>query len=211
VPVVSWAAGVVADGGDGEGLAVLLDGPQGLSMTSDRLGISLLRSPTWPDPGADNGRRRQRLALMPASGGWRRAEVPRQAQRLREPLWIQPAGQDIPRHQRHAGDGRRWPGFPALAADLRLVAMRVADDAPEDEAEGAADDGGLEVVIAVQNEGPCRRRLRLAEPWRLVRRIDGLGGDREPGGEAAGSADGAELRPWELGFWRLRRSVGGVG
>lgn len=66
VSAISWLASVGP--GRGDGLAVLLDGPQGVSATAERLGVSLLRGPTWPDPGADNGWQRQRLALLPCPG-----------------------------------------------------------------------------------------------------------------------------------------------
>jgi alpha-mannosidase len=63
LPVISWMASQAA--APGGGLAVLLDGPQGVDWDPGRLGVSLLRGPTWPDPGADRGWHRQRMALMP--------------------------------------------------------------------------------------------------------------------------------------------------
>ena len=90
VPVISWCASEkVAPGG---GLALLLDGPQGVDATPDRLGVSLLRGPTWPDPAADRGWHRQRLALMPAPCGWCREGVPQAAIAFREPGWWRPCG-----------------------------------------------------------------------------------------------------------------------
>ena len=76
VAAVSWLASVAAGGGTSGGLAVLLDGPQGVSGSAERLGVSLLRAPTWPDPGADNGWQRQRLALLPYQASWSAAGVP---------------------------------------------------------------------------------------------------------------------------------------
>ena len=85
VPVISWCASTaVAPGG---GLALLLDGPQGVDADEARLGVSLLRGPTWPDPGADRGWHRHRLALMPVSQGWCRDGVPQAALAFREPGW----------------------------------------------------------------------------------------------------------------------------
>jgi alpha-mannosidase len=103
---ISWVA--AAD------LAVLLDGPQGVSAEGARLSVSLLRAPTWPDPGADNGFQRQRLALMAAPGGWRAAAVPQQARRLREPLWLRPIASPWG-EQGAAGDQGAAPA--AAAAD----------------------------------------------------------------------------------------------
>ena len=194
VPAIAWLA-AVEGGARGGGVAVLLDGPQGVDAAPDRLGVSLLRAPTWPDPGADNGRQRQRLALMPCPEGWRQAAVPAQARRFREPLWCQPTAAA-------ADDDGSLPGLPPLAPDLALVSCRQAPD------------GEGDLLLAVQNEGPCRRRLDPGAHWRLLARLDGL--DRElsrslHGEDASQLRAGrrtelvdASLRPWELGFWRLR-------
>jgi alpha-mannosidase len=183
VAAVSWIASV--SGPPGEGLAVLLDGPQGVSGDQQRLGVSLLRGPTWPDPGADNGHQRQRLALMPVPGGWRRGAVPRQARRFREPLWCRP----------HSGAVPPQSLLPALAEDLEAVAIRPATGVGA-AGSGAAAPGAIE--LALQNLGPCRRRWHPGPLWRVVARLDGLGG---PLRQAA--SDELFLNPWELGFWRL--------
>ncbi len=190
VSAVSWmasvaGAGAAEEGRPGDGLAVLLDGPQGVSADERQLGVSLLRAPTWPDPGADNGWQRQRLALMPCPGGWRAAQVAQQAVRLREPLWCQPTGR--------GAAGGAWDGaggaaseaisFPPLGEDLQLVALCPGEA-------GTA-------VLSAQNLGPCRRTLALGPGWRLVERVDGLGRPLE--GDLA-------LRPWQLGHWRLQRT-----
>jgi alpha-mannosidase len=194
VPAISWVASVTT-GGIGD-VALLLDGPQGVSGQAERLGVSLLRGPTWPDPGADNGLQRQRLALMPCPGGWRNAAVPAQAVRLREPLWYRPLAP-------MADDDQGWPGLPPLAPDLQLVALRPA-----------ARPG--EALLAVQNHGPCRRQLALGPNWQVLARCDGLERDLGRDGPAATPAtndpirdrpDGSALTalaPWQLGFWRLK-------
>jgi alpha-mannosidase len=183
VPAISWIASV-SQGGLGD-VALLLDGPQGVSGQAERLGVSLLRGPTWPDPGADNGLQRQRLALMPCPGGWRNAAVPAQAVRLREPLWCRPLGPLA------AGD-QGWPGLPPLAPDLQLVALRPAARRGE-------------ALLAVQNNGPCRRQLDLGPHWQVLARCDGLERDLErdqPNGPALTAL--TALAPWQLGFWRLK-------
>ena len=92
VPVISWlAAEAEAPGG---GLAVLLDGPQGVDASAKHLGVSLLRGPTWPDPSADHGWHRHRLAFMPALLGWNRSGVAQAAIRFREPGWMGPVALD---------------------------------------------------------------------------------------------------------------------
>ena len=177
VSAISW----VASCSQGGGLAALLDGPQGVSGGADHLGISLLRAPTWPDPGADNGQVRQRVALLPCPSGWRAAEVPDRAVAFREPLWLRPvAGGGGPPH---ASTAR---GLPPLPAGVQLVGLRPLEN-------GAA-------VISLSNLTPCRQRVALGSQWTLEARLDGLDAPRP------GSSNDAAIRlaPWQLGFWRLR-------
>ena len=44
-----------------------------------KAGGVVIKGPTWPDPSADQGWHRLRLALMPTTGGWHRAAVAAQA------------------------------------------------------------------------------------------------------------------------------------
>jgi alpha-mannosidase len=195
VPALSWLASVEA--APGGGLALLLDGPQGVSATPGHLGVSLLRAPTWPDPGADNGFQRQRLALMPCPRGWRADAVVAQAQRLREPLWCRPvthgpvpARASVSTDQARAVDPLPFlPLLPPLADDLQLISLRADEGA-------AAEPGCRSVRFSVQNLGPCRRRFSLPPGWRLLARTDGL--DQAL---AAGEVDPLALAPWQIGFW----------
>jgi len=140
VPAISWVASQAAAGG----LAVLLDGPQGVSGAVDRLGVSLLRGPTWPDPSADQGLQRLRLALMPCAQGWRQQAVPRQAARFREPLWLRPA--------RGTQQALAWTGFDLGSEALHLVAFEPVGESGE-------------ARITVQNQSPQRQQLRWPEGW----------------------------------------------
>jgi alpha-mannosidase len=177
VPVISWLASQPCAGAGG-GLAVLLDGPQGGSGDTGRLGVSLLRAPTWPDPGADNGLQRLRLALMPCSQGWRQDGVPQEARRFREPHWLRPArgkvktgpSADAPRHA---------PGAPPLgfgSDDLQLVGLEPGDVPGE-------------AWLTLQNISPQRRAVQLTPGWSLM---DGP----------------VELGPWQFRRLRLRRGPG---
>jgi len=188
VSAISWMASVGPDRGDG--LAVLLDGPQGVSATADSLGVSLLRGPTWPDPGADNGWQRQRLALLPCPGGWRAAAAPQQATRLREPLWCRPMAAAGPSGEPAAPVETL---FPTLGEDLQLVALRALSG-------GGDREGSGEALLSVQNLGPCRRRLCIGPEWTVLERCDGLGR-----GLADDDGDPLWLAPWQLGHWRLRK------
>jgi alpha-mannosidase len=143
VPAISWLASQAVAGG----LAVLLDGPQGVSGSVDRLGVSLLRGPTWPDPSADQGLQRLRLALMPCAQGWRQQAVPRQAARFREPLWLRPA--------RGSQQAPAWTGFDLGSEALQLVAVQSVGQSGE-------------ARITVQNLSPQRQQVRWPEEWRAT-------------------------------------------
>ncbi|MDM7953052.1 MAG: glycoside hydrolase family 38 C-terminal domain-containing protein [Cyanobium sp. CZS 25K] len=188
VSAISWMASVGE--GRGDGLAVLLDGPQGVSATAEALGVSLLRGPTWPDPGADNGWQRQRLALLPCPGGWRAAAAPQQATRLREPLWCRPLGAA---GAAGTSSAVAEPLFPSLGDDLQLVAL---GPLPLESGEGR----GGEVLLSVQNLGPCRRRFSTGPGWELLECCDALG----RGLAEVGAEQPLRLGPWQLGHWRLR-------
>ncbi|MBL6802670.1 MAG: alpha-mannosidase, partial [Synechococcus sp. BS307-5m-G38] len=147
VAAISWVASQsVAPGG---GVAVLLDGPQGVSGTPDQLGVSLLRGPTWPDPSADRGLQRSRLALMPFAHTWSRSAVPQAAIAFREPGWHGPVAWS---DQASAPGLESW--LPPLPAELCPVALLSSDAGP---------------LLRVLNPGACRCRWRPGGSWRVGR------------------------------------------
>jgi alpha-mannosidase len=70
----------------GFGAAILTDSKYGYSCFGGDLRVSLLRSPTSPDPEADQGRHVFAYALMPHTGGWREGGVAEEALRLNAPI-----------------------------------------------------------------------------------------------------------------------------
>ena len=141
LPVISWfAAQSEAPGG---GLAVLLDGPQGVDWTKDRLGISLLRGPTWPDPGADQGWHRQRLALMPVQSTWSRSGVPQAAIALREPGW---------NANRKGLSVQLFPPLPLTLCPVSLLAHEQG------------------CLLRLLNPGPSRVHWCPGDGWRMQRK-----------------------------------------
>jgi alpha-mannosidase len=145
LPVISWLAAEAES--PGGGMAVLLDGPQGVDASDHHLGVSLLRGPTWPDPSADHGWHRHRLALMPEALGWNRSGVPQAAIRFREPGWLGPVALD-----------HRWQGLPALPIGLVPVSVRSA------QGDGLSDQA---VEIELLNAGPARQRWLPGSDWTL--------------------------------------------
>lgn len=115
----------------GRGLAVVADAIYGRSVYGDRMGLSLLRSSTHPDPGADRGSNRLRYAYLPHAGDWRAADVDRHAEAFCEPLELIEAAASIRPFsiQRGAEDRIEVSAFKRAADSidgrvLRLVETR---------------------------------------------------------------------------------------
>lgn len=69
VPAMRWA-----DLGDGKhGFSLINETKYGYDAKDNVLRISLLRSPTWPDPNADRGHHHFRYSLYPHAGDWKQA------------------------------------------------------------------------------------------------------------------------------------------
>ena len=82
VPAMRWA-----DLGDGQhGLSVLNQTKYGYDAVGNVLRLSLLRSPTWPDPEADRGEHHFHYALYPHAGSWKDAMTVRHGYEYDYPL-----------------------------------------------------------------------------------------------------------------------------
>jgi alpha-mannosidase len=75
----------------GYGVALLNDGRHGHHALGSELGLSLLRSPVWPDPLADEGEQELVYALLPHAGDWFTGGVLTEAEDLNRPLFARPA------------------------------------------------------------------------------------------------------------------------
>jgi alpha-mannosidase len=71
----------------GYGVALLNDGKYGYSARDNVLGISLLRSPMYPDPLADEGHHHFTYSLFPHPEDWTEAGVVEEAFALNSPLF----------------------------------------------------------------------------------------------------------------------------
>lgn len=116
VPMLRWA-----DLSQGNaGVSLLSDAKHGLDFGPDRLGLTLLKAPLWPNPGADRGVHRVTYALYPHGGDWRRAQTVQRAINLGQPLRIylgQPA----------AGPLSAYHSFWPEGASGMLAALKKAE------------------------------------------------------------------------------------
>ncbi|MEI2398569.1 alpha-mannosidase [Paenibacillus phytohabitans] len=72
----------------GYGVSLLNDCKYGYDIHDGVLRLSLLRSPRWPDRNADQGEHEFTYSLYPHGGGWRQADVVREAAELNEPVQV---------------------------------------------------------------------------------------------------------------------------
>jgi alpha-mannosidase len=82
VPAQNWAD----LGDDHQGLSLLNDSKYGYDALGNTLRLTLLRSPTWPDPGADQGNQHFTYALYPHAGTWAQALTVHRGLELNTPL-----------------------------------------------------------------------------------------------------------------------------
>ncbi len=82
VPALRWAD----LGDDRQGVSILNDSKYGYDAVGHVLRLTLLRSPTWPDPDADRGAQHFTYAIYPHTGSWKRALTVRRGYELNDPL-----------------------------------------------------------------------------------------------------------------------------
>jgi alpha-mannosidase len=118
VPAMRWA-----DLGDAQhGFSLINDAKYGYDAKDNVLRLTLLRSPTWPDPDADRGRQSFIYWLYPHAGSWKTAKTLRRGYETNYPLTAMQVAN-------HAGD---WPAarsFVDIAADnVALTAFKKSED-----------------------------------------------------------------------------------
>jgi alpha-mannosidase len=158
----------------GFGVALLNDSKYGYSAFENSLRLSLLRSPTSPDPAADQGVHRFAYALLPHLGGWREAGVVAEARRFNQPLvW-----------GRGGGEPRSWASVDG--DNLVLDTIKLAED-------------GDALVLRLYEAHGARGRasIRLGLPFtraRLANLLEDSGTDVPVDGDTVA----VEYRPYEI-------------
>jgi alpha-mannosidase len=121
VPAMQWA-----DLSDAKhGLSLLNDCKYGYDAKGNVLRLSLLRSPVWPDPHADEGHHEFTYAIYPHPGDWREALTVRRGYELNyPPLAMQ--------SERHAGALSDSHSFLEVQGDNVVVtALKKAEDSED--------------------------------------------------------------------------------
>ena len=124
VPAMRWAdlSGAEPDG-KVQGLSILNQDKYGYDAVGNVLRITLLRSPTWPDPDADQGEHHFHYALYPHAGTWKDALTVRHGWEYDYPLQAVVT-------TAHAGSLPAEHSFASVSPDnVVLTAVKKAEDA----------------------------------------------------------------------------------
>jgi alpha-mannosidase len=118
VPALRWA-----DLSDAtHGFSLLNDSKYGYDARGNVLRLSLLRSPTWPDPHADEGHHEFMYSLLPHARGWKDGPTMQQAYDLNYPLIALATDE-------HAGELPAEHSFASTdAPNVVITAVKKAED-----------------------------------------------------------------------------------
>ena len=119
VPAMRWA-----DLGDGQhGFSLINESKYGYDGVGNVLRLTLLRSPTWPDPDADRGHHHFGYALYPHAGDWKQALSERKGYEYNYKL-------DAMQVEAHTGALPAEHSFVSVAPEnVVLTAVKKAEDA----------------------------------------------------------------------------------
>ena len=161
----------------GYGVALLNDGKYGHHALHNELGLSLLRSPVYPDPLADEGRQSFTYALFPHQGDWLSGGVLAEAEDLNQPLLARAVKADT---------ASTWVAAAIEGLSLGLAGFKPAED-------------GSALILRTYEPAGARGKigLSLAEGWKLGDEVNLLE-------DRSGRANLAFL-PFQVHSWRIER------
>lgn len=164
----------------GFGMALLNDAKYGHSARGNVLGLSLLRSPIYPDPLADEGHQSFTYALMPHAGAWYDAQVREEAEDLNQPLIA------VPVSGKATG---QWCPLRAEGLAAVLSAIKPAED-------------GNGLIARVYEPAGGRGPFQLIAPngWTV-------GGPLSILEEPMDEVDTNSLKPFEVKSWRVSKTL----
>ncbi len=136
----------------GFGVALLNDGKYGHDVAGNVMGLSLLRSPVFPDLFADEGKQSFTYALLPHPGDWFDGGVLGEAEDLNQPLLVSPA---------KVGKDQSWTAVEVAGRPLALSALK-PDEAGE----------GLILRLYEPSGGRSEPKLAVPEGWAVAGQVN---------------------------------------
>jgi alpha-mannosidase len=147
------------------GVSLLNDGRYGHDVGTGHLGLTLLRSPTFPDPQADQGAHEVTYSLYPHLGDWRTGGTVAAAYALNRPLVTLPAAQEST-----GDDGdHAAPGIQVLTPAMFIVDL---DNVIVETIKRSQDGEGIIVRLYEAFGNRARAHIHLALPFADVVECD---------------------------------------
>ena len=125
VPMLKWADLSESD----YGVALLNDGRYGVAAEDTSFGLSVAKTPMYPDFAADSETNSFTYSVYPHKGGWERAEVPQRAYELNNPIRIVAGdiqGKRPLATERYFADEKSFVSFDSNS--LMLETLKVSED-----------------------------------------------------------------------------------
>jgi alpha-mannosidase len=171
----------------GFGVGLLNDCKYGHDVLGNVLRLTLLRSPTWPDPVADQGRHVFSYALLPHEGDLVQGAVVREAHAFNSPLRVVPIG--------GGADGSRGVRASVIEVDDAAVVVTAVKQA----------DDGDGVIVRLYESAGGRHEVRVRCGGRTTAaRVDLLERPLDPPIDVVDGAAVVPLRPFELATLRFQ-------
>jgi len=118
VPAIRWAD----LSNSTYGVSLLNESKYGYDIKDNIMRLTLLRSPTWPDPMADRGKHLFSYALYPHQGDWREADTVQKGYEFNYPLisfLVAPHGGELP---------SSYSFFKTSPSNIILATVKKAED-----------------------------------------------------------------------------------
>jgi len=123
VSALNWAD--LTDQEQNYGVSLLNDCKYGYDAKPNQLRLTLLRSPTWPDPTSDRGIHHFTYAIYPHAGDWRSAHTVQKGYELNTPLQvIKIESEKLDPHSRNLAPSSQLLNLSA--ANLILMALKIS-------------------------------------------------------------------------------------
>jgi alpha-mannosidase len=161
----------------GYGAALLNDGKYGHHVLRNEIGLSLLRSPVYPDSLADEGRQSFIYALYPHQGDWLSGGVLAEAEDLNQPLLARRVKADAQ---------STWVAAAVDGLTLGLAGFKNAED-------------GKAMILRTYEPAGARGAVALSLPdgWKLGDEVNLL---EDPIGQAK-----LAFTPFQIHSWRVEK------
>ncbi|NEP30125.1 glycosyl hydrolase-related protein, partial [Moorena sp. SIO3B2] len=172
----------------------------GYDAQASQLRLTLLRSPTWPDPEADQGIHQFTYALYPHQGNWRFADTIHLAYQLNLPflslLWSPPNSSVVSNNV----SNNSQPSLPSTgqllnlsAKTLILMALKQSEDIPDQWILRCYESHGESANLSLVSD----LGLKVVHPVDLLERPVSLS-EPSPDGKVV------QIEPWKISSFAVR-------